>query len=156
MDAIECIRTRMSIRKFKPDPVPMEVLLKVIDAAQWSPSYKNSQPWEVIIISGKKKEALSKHLVELLEKNTPACPDLPEPQSWPPIIDARIAALMKKRGELTGIDLNSPEIRKKSKLANFNFYRAPHGIFLFQDSSLSPWSVFAEPHACCTSYKVRK
>jgi nitroreductase len=142
MDAIECIRTRMSIRKFKPDPVPMEVLLKVIDAAQWSPSYKNSQPWEVIIISGRKKEALSRHLEDLLEKNTPPCPDLPDPQSWPPIIDARIAALVKKRFELSGVDLNSPEVRKKSKLANFNFYRAPHGIFLFQDSSLSPWSVF--------------
>lgn len=55
MDAIECIKTRMSIRKFKTDPVPLEILIKVIDAARWSPSYKNSQPWEVIIISGDKK-----------------------------------------------------------------------------------------------------
>jgi len=96
MDAIECIKTRMSIRKFKPAPVPLDILMKVIEAAQWSPSYKNSQPWEVVIVSGEKKEALSKHLVELLEKNTPPCPDLPEPQSWPPVIDARITALMKK------------------------------------------------------------
>jgi nitroreductase len=142
MDAIECIKTRMSIRKFKPDPVPSEILMKVVDTAKWSPSYKNSQPWEVVIISGAKKEALSHHLVELLEKNTPPCPDLPEPQSWPPAIDARIAALMKKRSELTGKDLNAPEVRKKSKIANFNFYGAPHGIFLFQDSSLTPWSIF--------------
>lgn len=142
MDAIECIKTRMSIRKFKPNPVPLEILMKIIDTAKWSPSYKNSQPWEVVIISGEKKEMLSKLLVEVLENNTPHCPDLPEPQSWPAAIDARIAALMKKRSELTGKDLNSPEVRKKSKIANFQFYGAPHGIFLFQDSSLTQWSVF--------------
>ncbi|OGW41192.1 MAG: hypothetical protein A2Y97_11370 [Nitrospirae bacterium RBG_13_39_12] len=142
MDTIECIKTRMSIRKFKPDAVPLETLIKVIDAAKWSPSYKNSQPWEVMIISGKKKQSLSRHLVELIEKNTASCPDLPEPVSWPPAIEARISALMEKRSELTGKDLNSPEVRKQSKIANFEFYGAPHGIFLFQDSSLTVWSIF--------------
>ncbi len=142
MDAIECIKTRMSIRKFKPDPVPLEILMKVIDTAKWSPSYKNSQPWEVVIVSGEKKEALSKLLVELLEQNAKSCPDLSEPLSWPPAIETRIATLMKKRSELTGKDLNAPEVRKKSKMVNFQFYGAPHGIFLFQDSSLSPWSLF--------------
>lgn len=141
MDAIECIKTRMSIRKFKPDSVPLEILKNVIDTAKWSPSYKNTQPWEVVIISGKKKEALSKLLVELLENNTKPCPDLPEPLSWPPPIEARITALMKKRSELTGQDLYSLEALRKAKIANFQFYGAPHGIFLFQDSSLTPWSL---------------
>ncbi|MBM4136608.1 MAG: hypothetical protein FJ241_07230 [Nitrospira sp.] len=121
MDAIECIKTRMSIRKFKPDTVPLEILMKVIDTAKWSPSYKNSQPWEVVIVSGEKKEALSKFLVELLEQNTSPCLDLPEPLSWPPAIEARIAALMKKRSEITGKDLLSPDVRKKSKIANSSF-----------------------------------
>jgi nitroreductase len=142
MDAIECIRTRMSIRKFKPDPVPQETLISVIDAAKWSPSYKNSQPWETVIISGGKKEELTKLLVELFEKGVKPSPDIPQPLSWPPSIEARINALIKKRSELTGKDMNSPEVRKKSKIANFGFYGAPHGIFLFQDSSLTPWSVF--------------
>ena len=142
MDAKECIKTRMSIRKFKSEPVPIEILKEIIDIAKWSPSYKNSQPWEAIIISGEKKEALSNHLVELFEKNAPASPDLPTPQSWPPSIEARINALMQKRSELMGKDLKSPEMIKKSKIANFRFYGAPHGIFLFQDSSLTEWSLF--------------
>ena len=142
MDAIECIRTRMSIRKFKADPVPSEVLMDIIDTAQWSPSYKNSQPWEVVIVSGEKKETLSKLLADLLEKNTTPCPDIPEPLSWPPAIEQRISELMKKRGELLGINLNDPEVKRKSKIANFQFYGAPHGIFLFQDASLTLWSIF--------------
>ena len=142
MDAIECIKTRMSIRKFKPDPVPVGTLMNVIDTAKWSPSYKNSQPWEIVIVSGQKKEELTKLLIELLEQNKKSCPDLPEPGAWPPVIDARIAELIKKRSELTGKDLNDPEVRRKSKVANFRFYGAPHGIFLFQDSSLPLWSLF--------------
>lgn len=45
MDAIECIKTRMSIRSFKPEPVPKEPLQEIIEIARWSPSYKNTQPW---------------------------------------------------------------------------------------------------------------
>ncbi|MFH1702798.1 MAG: nitroreductase [Nitrospirota bacterium] len=142
MDAIECIKARMSIRKFKPDPVPLEVLKRVIDVAKWSPSYKNTQPWEVVILSGKKKEELSKILVELLEKDTKPCPDIPEPKSWPQALDKRINALLKKRSELTGVDMFSLEALRKAKIANFQFYGAPHGMFLFQDSSLTAWSIF--------------
>jgi nitroreductase len=142
MDVIECIKTRMSIRKFKPAPVPLELLKEIIDIAKWSPSYKNTQPWEVVIISGKKKEELSKILIELLEENTKPCPDMPEPKLWPQTLDARINALMKKRSEFTGVDMFSLETLKKAKIANFQFYGAPHGMFLFQDSSLKEWSIF--------------
>lgn len=55
MEAIECIKTRMSIRKFRHCPVPKNILTEIINTAQWSPSYKNSQPWEVVIVSGEKK-----------------------------------------------------------------------------------------------------
>jgi nitroreductase len=142
MDTIECIRTRMSIRKFKPDPVPDDLLLKIIDTAKWSPSYKNSQPWEIFVISGAKKDELSNMLIGLLEKGAAPTTDLPEPGSWPEVIGARIDALMKKRSEITGKDLGDPAVKKKSKIANFRFYGAPHGLLLFQDASLTAWSIF--------------
>ena len=142
MDAIECIKTRMSIRKFRPDAVPKEVLLDVIHTAQRSPSYKNSQPWEAIILSGKKKEALSKMLIELVETGTEPRPDLQAPTAWPAAEGARIDHLFKKRAAATGVDLSDPANVKKSKKANFSFYGAPHAIYLFQDASLSLWSLF--------------
>jgi nitroreductase len=142
MDAVECIRSRMSIRKFRPEPVPKDILTEVIDTAKWSPSYKNSQPWELMVLSGPKKESLSKMLVDLLEKGTKICPDIPEPGSWPPKEEARIASLYRKRAEAAGIDLNDPEVLKKAKIANFHFYRAPHALYLYQDASLTPWSLF--------------
>lgn len=142
MDAIECIKTRRSIRKFKPEPVSRDMLMEVMNTAQWSPSYKNSQPWEAVILSGLKKEELSKLLTGLIEKGAIPCPDIPEPESWPRAEGDRIAALYKKRSDATGIDLNDPQILKKAKIMNFHFYGAPHAIYLFQDSSLTPWSLF--------------
>ena len=142
MDAIECIRTRKSIRGFKPQPVPKDILNEILETAVWSPSYKNSQPWEVIILSGRKKEELSNMLVGLFEKGTPPCPDTPEPRVWPEAENARIADLYRRRAEASGINLDDPEVLKKAKIANFRFYRAPHAIYLFQDASLTPWSLF--------------
>lgn len=142
MEAIDCIKTRMSIRKFKPQPVPRDLLLEVISTAQWSPSYKNTQPWQVMIVSGARKEALSNMMVELLESGRENCPDLPAPAAWPEAEEARIAALFKKRKELTGIDLADPAMVIKAKKANFNFYGAPHAVYLYQEASLPLWSLF--------------
>jgi len=142
MDAIECIRTRKSIRKFKSDLVPEDILTDIINTAQRSPSYKNSQPWEVVIVSGRKKEELSDMLVRFLEEGRKPEPDIPEAVSWPEKIAERINALMKERGALLGVDLNSPEVKKKSRAANFRFYGAPHGIFIYQDAALNEWSIF--------------
>ncbi len=142
MDAIKCITTRRSIRAFTDKPVPAELLTEIIDTARWSPSYKNSQPWEVIVVSGEKKEELSNMLLDLLEQGKQPKPDLPVPENWPEREQARIDQLYASRKEATGLDLNDPKIITAAKKANFRFYKAPHGIFLFQDASLSLWSLF--------------
>ena len=60
MDAIECIKTRRSIRKFKPEPVPRKLVMEVIDCGRRAPSSRNSQPWQFIVItSDKQKEELA-------------------------------------------------------------------------------------------------
>jgi nitroreductase len=142
MDTIECIHSRKSIRKFQPDPVPRELLEEVLETAKWSPSYKDSQPWEVIVLSGAKKDALSQMLLQKLEARDPSTPDLETPRSWPAAEQDRIDQLISARQKATGIDLNAPENVVKSKKANFRFYNAPHAIYLLQDTTLSDWSLF--------------
>ena len=43
MQALDCIRTRRSIRKFTDEPVSHETLEKIIESASYSPSWKNTQ-----------------------------------------------------------------------------------------------------------------
>ena len=51
MDVFEAIKTRRSIRKYKPDPVTDEDLQKVLEAAHWAPSWANTQCWRFIVVS---------------------------------------------------------------------------------------------------------
>ena len=50
MNTLECIKTRRSIRKFKPDPVDHATLESLIGAASYSPSWKNTQITRYIAI----------------------------------------------------------------------------------------------------------
>ncbi len=49
-DLIKLLMSRRSIRKFKREPVPEDLILRILDAARYAPSAKNSQPWSFIII----------------------------------------------------------------------------------------------------------
>ena len=47
---LQLVRNRRCIRNFKPDPVPDEVIQKILEAARWAMSGGNAQPWEFIVI----------------------------------------------------------------------------------------------------------
>ena len=49
-DILDVINTRKSIRRYKDDPIPDEVLDKVLEAARWAPSGENEQPWKIIVV----------------------------------------------------------------------------------------------------------
>lgn len=78
MDIIEAIQNRRSIRSFKPEPVPREVLERLIETSRWSPSGSNTQPWELAILGGKTLEEIKTRIVKDM-KNIPAHPDIPYP-----------------------------------------------------------------------------
>ncbi|MCH8061665.1 MAG: nitroreductase family protein [Chloroflexi bacterium] len=50
MDVHEAVRTRLTVRQFKPDPVPDEVVHKLLEAGRLAPSSQNLQPWHFIVI----------------------------------------------------------------------------------------------------------
>lgn len=50
---IDLLKSRRSIRAYKPDSIPDEYIQKIIEAARWAPSGGNSQSWEFIVIKGK-------------------------------------------------------------------------------------------------------
>src|SRR5512133_3081933 len=52
MEFNELIRSRESIRNYDPDkPVPLEILMKILDAGRMAPSACNIQPWKFLVIS---------------------------------------------------------------------------------------------------------
>ena len=49
-DIIDVIMSRKSIRRYKPDPIPDEMINKILEAARWAPTGENYQPWRFIVI----------------------------------------------------------------------------------------------------------
>jgi len=60
MELSDAIKGRRSIRRFKPDPVPKEVIEKLLELAQWAPSAMNRQDWRFIVLQGPQKAELLK------------------------------------------------------------------------------------------------
>ena len=57
MDLMETIKGRRSIRKYRTDPIPDEVLQAVLEAVRWAPSWANTQCWEVILVKDPKTKS---------------------------------------------------------------------------------------------------
>ena len=58
MEFFEVIKNRRAVRKFKPDVVSKEDIIKILDAGNWAPSGRNMQQWEFIVVSGEKKSEI--------------------------------------------------------------------------------------------------
>ena len=50
MDVYEAIRTRRSVRAYRPDPIPEDVLERILDAGRMAPSAANKQSWKFVVV----------------------------------------------------------------------------------------------------------
>ena len=48
---LKLVKTRMSVRKFRPDPIPEDTINKILEVSRWAMSGANSQPWEFIVVT---------------------------------------------------------------------------------------------------------
>lgn len=66
----EAMATQRAIRRFRPDPVPEELLWRVLEAATRAPSGSNSQPWAFVVVRDEaQRRAISEALAHHLEEN---------------------------------------------------------------------------------------
>ena len=55
MDIFECVRSRRTVRNFKPDTIPEDVITRLLQAARWAPSSRDQQPWHLIVVRDREK-----------------------------------------------------------------------------------------------------
>lgn len=58
MEALKCIMTRRSVRKYKPGKIPEATLRKILEATMSAPSARNRQPWRFVVV--RERETLLK------------------------------------------------------------------------------------------------
>ena len=69
MNATECILGRRSIRRFKSDPVPHELLEEIIELASYAPSWKHTQITRYIAVEGALKDRIAKEGTSIFPGN---------------------------------------------------------------------------------------
>lgn len=68
-DVLRVIRERRSVRNFENRGIPEEDIKKILEAVQWTPSWANTQCWEVVLI---KEESQKKKLQATVSPGNPA------------------------------------------------------------------------------------
>ena len=68
---LQLVKTRMSVRKFRPDPIPEDTINKILEVARWAMSGANSQPWEFVVVTDPEikkqlRDAYSEHNTDLI------------------------------------------------------------------------------------------
>ena len=76
----ELMKERHSTRSFLAKEIPEEILSKIIQASLYTPSWCNSQPWNVYVVSGKPLEEIKKEWISKNEKGIKGYSDLPPVQ----------------------------------------------------------------------------
>ena len=59
MDAIEAIQQRTSVRRYRPDPIPRDILERLLDCAVRAPNHKLTEPWRFAVLTGGAKARLA-------------------------------------------------------------------------------------------------
>ncbi|MCD6184227.1 MAG: nitroreductase [Deltaproteobacteria bacterium] len=137
MEIIEAIKKRKSIRKFKPDPVPKEVIREILEIAGRAPSALNTQPWEFTVISGAVMENIKKGHIQKIKEGIPPNPEL-NLIEWPRDgrYRDRLVNLAMQLFKLMGIDRKNKKQRMEWVERGFRYFDAPAAIILSLDDAL--------------------
>jgi nitroreductase len=140
LDVYEAVDSRRSVRAFSNEPVPKQVLQRVLAAATRTPSSANLQPWQVYVVSGEPLAQLKRRATARAragdagdEREYPMYPnDLVSPYR-----DRAFAAAAQRYAAL-GIERDDPARPKKIAALNADAFGAPVVLFCYLNQTMGP------------------
>lgn len=138
--ALEALHAgRFSCRAFRPDPVPREVITRLLEVAQRTATWCNTQPWQLWITEGEGTERLRRSLYAFARGGGQQASDFPWPREYRGVYLERrretgkllLQSVGVARDDIAGRDLQSQE--------NFRFFGAPHLAIVTTDEALGTY-----------------
>jgi nitroreductase len=149
MDVVDAIQERKSIRAFKPDPVPLDLIRKIIELAQRAPSWANTQPWEFAVATGQKLKAIQEAFVKRGAsgmQNMPA--EVARPPEYPEPYISRIKSMQaqENRGRTSEMTREDFEARFADNARHYGattcVYLLVGKNFLHQKKGINVWAIY--------------
>lgn len=128
-DLDQIIVARRSVRGYRPEPVPDDVLHEVLALAQRAPSNCNVQPWRVYIASGQVLQHLRAALVDAATEGRAEAMSSSIDTFFGPYREKQVACAVELYGKM-GVARDDRVGRQRAMLRNFEFFDAPHVAYV--------------------------
>ena len=115
MEVKEAILSRRSIRNFLKQEIPEKLLKEILTDSQWAPSWGNTQPWEIMVITGPPLKEFKQKNKEALFSGIKAKPEIQMPEVFPHQLKQRYVDVGKRV-------LQSLSIGRKDFDGRLNYY----------------------------------
>lgn len=143
MEFDQLVRERRSIRGYKKDPVPKEVLREIIDLATGAPSSMNTQPWHFHVLTGEPLDRIRQGNSERMLAGAPVQREIPMHGGYEGVHRERQVDIAKQLFAAMGIDRYDKERRQDWVMRGFRQFDAPVSIVVTYDKSLEPGATVA-------------
>lgn len=137
MNTIDAIIERRSTRAFLDTPIEKEKLDKIFEAAQRSPSWANTQPWEAFVASGETLERIKAGFKEKHENKAEINLETPRPKEWSDLAKRRVSEIRPSLIRICG-----EEAADQFAPLNQAMFNAPTVIFLCIDKVMTEWAMY--------------
>jgi nitroreductase len=136
MNVIEAINGRHSTRAFLSNPVEKDKLDIILHTAARSPSWANSQPWEVFVASGETLQRIRQGFKQKYADKAPTAPETPRPKEW--------SEAAKNRQQQLRPDMvkDCGDAADQFGALNQAFFFAPAVIYVCMDKVQGEWSLY--------------
>jgi len=141
MDFETLVAERRSIRGYKSDPVPKDVIREIIDIAKGAPSSMNTQPWHFHVVTGEPLERIREGNTERMLAGIKPQREISTHDAYVGIHRQRQVDIAVKLFEAMGIERDDKARRHDWVMRGFRQFDAPVSIVMTYDKSLEPATI---------------
>lgn len=141
MEFERVMRQRFSARAFRPDPVPEEALARILELAQCTPSWCNTQPWGLVITRGAATVRFREALYAHAKSGAAHAPDHPFPLAYEGVYRERRKVCGVQLYQSLGIGRDDRAAAAEQSFENFRCFGAPHVAIVSTEEKLGQYGL---------------
>lgn len=122
----DLLKGRHSCRAFLPDEVPENVIRSILECAQRTASWCNTQPWHLVITRGEGTARFREAILHHAREHPAPSSDFPFPREYQGVYQERRRAAGYQLYSAVGVQKGDREASARQALENFELFGAPH------------------------------
>lgn len=145
-DVLTALRDRQSMRAYKDQPLDLDIVARILDAARHAPSGTNTQPWHVVVVSDEARQRLCQRVLDTRQRE-PERERSAQYGEYRYYADPMTEPYLSRRREVGWDMYRSMGVQRGDRAAswevaarNYRFFDAPVGLIFTLDRALEKGS----------------